>query len=126
MSLSFEINPRFLVDIPHPSQRNIEPIDDYQQEQLLSLEQACQPLENLLGKELSLYITVAKLNSQKPKHGLTQDESASIYLYTMEWNQPQNSLHVLLNQALYHIDRNQLQPWSKYLKLLFRAFFKLP
>ncbi|UJR11985.1 hypothetical protein I4U23_016163 [Adineta vaga] len=126
MSFSFETNPRFLADISHQSQENIEPINDYQQEELVSLEQACQPLQNLLGTELQLYITVAKLNSKQSKHELTQDESASIYLYTMEWNQPENSLHVLLNQVLYAMDRNQLQPWSKYLKLLFTAFFKLP
>ncbi|CAF1470056.1 unnamed protein product [Adineta steineri] len=44
----------------------------------------------------------------------------------MEWNQPENSLHILLNQALCAIDRNQLQPWLKYIKLLFTALFKLP
>ncbi|UJR07168.1 hypothetical protein I4U23_011456 [Adineta vaga] len=126
MSFSFEINPRLLIDISHRSQENIKPINDYQQGELVSLEQACQPLENLLDAELQLYITVARLNSQQSKHGLTQDESASIYLYTMEWNQPQHSLYVLLNQVLCTMDRNQLQSWSKYLKLLFTALFKLP
>ncbi|CAF0972576.1 unnamed protein product, partial [Adineta ricciae] len=75
MSLSFEINPRLLVDIPNQSNRNIESINGYQQEQLLSLEEVCQPLHTILGTELQLYITVAKLNSKEPKHGLTQDES---------------------------------------------------
>ncbi|CAF3892480.1 unnamed protein product [Adineta steineri] len=126
MSFSFEINPRFFIDISHQPQENIESINDYQQEELLSLEQACQPLENLLGTELQLYITVAKLNSKQPKHGLTQDESASIYLYTMEWSQPQNSLHIVLNQVICTMDRNELQHWFKYLKLLFTAFSKLP
>ncbi|UJR19311.1 hypothetical protein I4U23_022440 [Adineta vaga] len=123
---SFEINPRLLIDISHQSNSNIKSINDYQQEQLLSLEEACQSLHNILGTELELYITVAKLNSKEPKHQLTEDESTSIYLYTMEWNQPENSLHVLLNQALIASDRNQLQPWWKYLKLFFTALFKLP
>ncbi|CAF1468049.1 unnamed protein product [Adineta ricciae] len=126
MSLSFEINPRLIIDIPNQSNRNIESINGYQQEQLLSLEEACQPLHTILGTELQLYITVAKLNSKEPKHGLTQDESACIYLYTMEWNQSENSLHVLLNRALVAIDGSQIQPWWKYLKLFFTAIFKLP
>ncbi|CAF0901442.1 unnamed protein product [Adineta steineri] len=108
MSLSFEINPRFLLDSVHETKQNFQPIYCYEQEPLVSLEEACQPLENMLGTELSLYINVAKLNSKEPKQGLTQDESASIYLYTMEWNQSQNSLYY------------------KYLKLLFTALFKLP
>jgi hypothetical protein len=44
----------------------------------------------------------------------------------MEWNQTENSLYALLNQALCAADRSQLQPWGKYLKLFFTAFFKLP
>ncbi|CAF4324889.1 unnamed protein product, partial [Adineta steineri] len=76
--------------------------------------------------ELNLYITVAKLNSKEPKDGLTQDESASIYLYTMEWNETENSLYAILNQTLRTADRSKLRPWLKYLKLFFTALFKLP
>ncbi|CAF4206929.1 unnamed protein product [Adineta steineri] len=126
MSFSFEVNPRFLVDIRHEPKQILEPISDYEQEPLLSLEEACQSLENILGMELNLYITVAKLNSQEPKDGLTQDESASIYLYTMEWNETENSLYAILNQTLRTADRSKLQPWFKYLKLFFTALFKLP
>jgi len=125
MLFSFEVNPRLLIDI-HPKPKQIlESIRGYEQEPLVSLEEACQSLEHILGTELKLYITVAKLNSKELKHGLTQDESASIYLYTMEWNQAENSLYALLNQALCAADRSQLQPWRKYLKLFFTAFFKL-
>ncbi|CAF3790148.1 unnamed protein product [Adineta steineri] len=114
------------VDNPCQLNLNIESINGYEQEQLLSLEEACQPLHNILGTELQLYVTIAKLNSKQPIHELTPDESASIYLYTMEWNQPEKSLHVLLKQTLVAIDRKQLQYWSKYLKLFFTALFKLP
>jgi len=126
MSVSFEVNPRLLVDIRHEPKQILEPISGYEKEPLLSLEEACQSLENILGLELKLYINVAKLNSKEPKDGLTQDESASIYLYTMEWNEPDKSLYVVLNQALCAVDRSKLQPWLKYLKLFFTAFFKLP
>ncbi|CAF1167910.1 unnamed protein product [Adineta ricciae] len=128
MSFSFEINPRLLTDLPPPlpSHQTLHSIYDYQQHPLLPLEQACQPLHDILGTELQLYMTIANLNCQQPKHGLTQDESASIYLYTMEWNEPHHSLHVLLNQALSSLDPNQLQPWLNYLKLFYTALFKLP
>jgi len=126
MSFSFEINPRLLADIRHEPQQMLEPITGYEQEPLLSLEEACQPLENILGNELKLYIIVAKLNAKEPNDGLTQDESASIYLYTMEWNPTENSLYALFNQALCAPDRSQLQPWFKYMKLFFTAVFKLP
>ncbi|CAF1429929.1 unnamed protein product [Adineta steineri] len=126
MSFSFEVNPRLLVDIRHEPKQMLEPISGYEQEPLLSLEEACQPLENILGMELNLYITVAKLNSQEPKDGLTQDESASIYLYTMEWNETENSLYAILNQTFRTADRSKLRPWFKYLKLFFTAIFKLP
>ncbi|CAF0817171.1 unnamed protein product [Adineta steineri] len=126
MSFSFEVNPRLLVNIHQESREILEPICGYEQEPLVSLEEACQSLEYILGTELKSYITAAKLNSKEPKHGLTQDESASIYLYTMEWNKRENSLYVFLNQALCATDRSQLQLWSKYLKLFFTAIFKLP
>ena len=126
MSYSFEANPRLLVDILHESDQIFEPITGYEQEPLVSLEEACQPLQTILGTELKLYITVAKLNSKECKNGLTQDESASIYLYTMEWNETEKSLFAVFNQTLCTNDRSQLQPWLKYLKLFFTAFVKLP
>jgi hypothetical protein len=126
MSFSFEVNPRLLVDIRREPKQILEPISGYEQELLLSLEEACQPLEDILGMELKLYITVAKLNSKEPKDELTPNESASIYLYTMEWNETENSLHAVLNQTLRTADRSKLRPWFKYLKLFFTALFKLP
>ena len=126
MSFSFEVNPRLLVDIRHEPKQIIEPISGLEQEPLVSLEEACQSLENILGTELKLYITVAKANSKEPRNGLTQDESASIYLYTMGWNETENSLYAVLNQTLCSADNTKFQPWLKYLKLFFTALFKLP
>ncbi|CAF1222539.1 unnamed protein product [Rotaria sordida] len=62
----------------------------------------------------------------EPKDGLTQDESASIYLYAMEWNETENSLYAILNRTLCLADRTQLRPWFRYLKLFLTALFKLP
>jgi hypothetical protein len=126
MSFSFEVNPRLLVDFRHEPKQILESISGLEQEPLVSLKEACQSLGNILGTELKLYITVAKANSKEPRNGLTQDESASIYLYTMEWNETENSLYVVLNQTLCSADKSKLQPWLKYVKLFFTAFFKLP
>ncbi len=38
---------------------------------------------------------ISKMNSKQPKGGLTQDESASIHLYTMEWNITENTLYAV-------------------------------
>ena len=54
---------------------------------------------------------------------LTNDESAAVFLYTMEWA---NSVYLLLNKALTNEDRNHLVPWFSYLKLILTALFKLP
>jgi hypothetical protein len=126
MSFPFEVNHRLLVDIRHELTQELQPNRDYEKEPLVTLEEACQPLENILGTDLKPYITVAKLNSTQPKHGLTQDESASIYLYTMEWTETEKSLYTILNQALCSADRSELQPWLKYLRLFFNALTKLP
>ena len=67
---------------------------------------------------------------KSPTDGLTQDESAAICLYTMEWDngttEPYNSLYAHLNQTLKKADRNKLRPRFRYLKLLLIALPKLP
>ena len=52
---------------------------------------------------------------------LTLDESAAVYLYTM--NRP---FYLALNQALRDENPQALEPWSAYLKLLITALRKLP
>jgi hypothetical protein len=97
MSFSFEVNPRLLVDFSDEPKQVLESINELDLEPFVSLEEACESLQNILGTELVLYIKVAKANSKAPKSGLTPDESASIYLYTMGWNETENSLYALLN-----------------------------
>ena len=126
LSFSFEVNSRLLVDFSVESIQVLGPINELEQESVVSLEEACESLQNILGAELELYIKVAKSNSKAPKCGLTPDESASIYLYTMEWDEVQSSLCAALSQTLCSADETKLQPWLKYLKLFFTAFFKLP
>ncbi|CAF3840068.1 unnamed protein product, partial [Rotaria sp. Silwood1] len=66
------------------------------------------------------------MNSTEPEDGLNSDESATIHLYTIEWDVHEDSLYMVLNRTLRLADRIKLQPWFKYLKLFLTAFYKLP
>ena len=52
---------------------------------------------------------------------LTSDESAAVYLYTMD-----SPFYRALNQALRAENPQALEPWSAYLNLLITALRKLP
>jgi hypothetical protein len=96
---------------------DLGPIVGYAKEPLLPLFKACAPLTNILHN-LSFYIQIA-LNEtpEQPPHGLTIDESAAIRLYTIEWDTPHRSLYSALNHTLKFNDREQFQPYFKYIKL---------
>ncbi|CAF4150246.1 unnamed protein product [Adineta steineri] len=55
---------------------------------------------------------------------LPRDESAAIYLYTMELGE--SSFNQVINRALRAEDRSSLKPWFAYLKLFDVAIQKLP
>jgi hypothetical protein len=126
MATSTDINLRLLSNIRDEPQQMLKPISGYELEPVLPLEEACKPLEKVLDQELKQNIVIAKMNSKKPENGLTQDESASIHLYTMEWDIHENSLYMVLNKTLRLADRTKLRPWFRYLKLFLTGFFKLP
>jgi hypothetical protein len=126
MATSIEANPRLRASVRDEPRQMLQPISGYEDEPLLSLEEACKPLEKIIDKELQQNIVIAKMNSEEPEDGLTQDESASIHLYTMEWKIHENSLYAVLNRTLRLADRRKLQPWFRYLKLFLTAFYKLP
>jgi hypothetical protein len=101
------------------------PITGYADEPLLTLDEACVPLMNIIS-HLESHIWVAKQNTSEPQDDLSRDESAAIHLYTMEWGQGSKSLYYLLNQTLKATDRTKLRPWFKYLKLFITGLAKLP
>ena len=123
------INPRYLAGISDEPKQLLQPISGYAAEPLLSLEEACEPLQSIIP-QLSTYIWIAKENSKTPQDGLTQDESAAIHLYTMEWDSANDkhagSLYSHLNRTLKLVDRTKLRPWFRYLKLFLTALAKLP
>jgi hypothetical protein len=99
------------------------PISGYEKEPLVSLEEAVKPLHKELP-DADYYVRIAKDNCQEPKDGLTQDESAAIMLYTIEWQE--NPLYHVINQTLRTEDRRLIKPWFSYLKLVLTALRKLP
>ena len=101
------------------------PIAGYETVDLVSLEDAVIPLASLLNN-LHAMVQTAKRSARHPENGLTQDESAAIHLYTIQWPRPYPSLYTLLNQILRSQDRDSLVIWYSYLKLLLTALYKLP
>ena len=115
---------RYTDIVDEPITQNLPPLPDCDHVPLVSLEGAIQPVSHLF-QGIDWYVWVAKENSLHPADGLTPDESASIYLYTMSCsNGP--SLYQVLNRHLRAENRETLRPWLAYLKLLLTALRKLP
>jgi hypothetical protein len=107
--------------------RILLPIEGYENVQLMSLEEAVKPLVSLfVGDSLLSRVWVAKERCKNPADGLSQDESASIMLYTMEWPSLEQSLYFILNATLRMEDRDRLKPWFPYLRLFIGALSQLP
>jgi hypothetical protein len=65
-----------------------------------------------------------KCKSSKDK--LTRDQSAALYLYSMQWPKGKDSFFFLFNRALRNEDRTKLVPYHNYFKLFMSALNKLP
>ncbi|CAF1155524.1 unnamed protein product [Adineta steineri] len=92
---------------------------------LLSLEDAMKELQDFLI-EINRFVKLAKKYCTYPNdYNLTKDESAAIYIYTMEMTDD-SSVYRVLNQTLRLEDRSKVRPWFGYLKLLDSATSKLP
>lgn len=104
--------------------RELSPIFGYLNQPLVSLEKSLEPVEKQI-EGLHEYIQIAKERCHYPnKHGLSKDQSAAIYLYTMEWGN--NSFYRILNTVLRNSDRNALKSWFSFLKLFDTALKLLP
>ncbi|UJR18168.1 hypothetical protein I4U23_005068 [Adineta vaga] len=100
------------------------PISGFEKAPLLCLEEALKPITELIP-DLDGHIYVAKRNTRDIfNHELTPDESASIYIYTMDMQEI--SLYQVLNQTLRSEKRDDIKPWFLYLKLFMTALIKLP
>lgn len=75
----------------------------------------------LLQKSNTIVDKLAALVGPAGLDGLTRDEAASINIYTLE-----SPVYKVLNSMLLKGDRDPLNPWFPYLKLLLTALHKLP
>ena len=113
-------NNRFITDsLSKLETETYNPISGFETESLVSLEEAVQPIADLVpdvmkhvGKAKEKYINDSDLPI---------NEAAAIYLYTMP-----KSLYGELNKALRNQNRSSLKPWFPYLKLLLTGLYKLP
>ncbi|CAF4021445.1 unnamed protein product [Rotaria sp. Silwood1] len=107
-----------------PVTQLLAPIKGYQDMPLVPLEKTLEPISHFFnGIEENAW--VAKENCRNPPEGLTQDESASIHLYTMQFDGGP-SLFYVLNRTLRAENRQDIQPWFSFLKLFLTALYKLP
>jgi hypothetical protein len=80
------------------SSKRLPPVYGYESEELVPLETALETIESQI-RELPRYIKIAKKYCHFPsEHGLSKDESAAVYIYTMEWDD--TTLYRVLNKAL--------------------------
>ncbi|CAF1292469.1 unnamed protein product [Adineta steineri] len=104
--------------------KRLAPVYGFRVAKLVSIEEALQSVESQID-ELPYFINVAKRHCHYPsEHGLTHDESASIYIYTMEWGE--QTLYRVLNKTLRNENRHLCKIWFPYLKLFDTALNKLP
>ena len=115
-----------ITDIDKEPFDTLMPISGYEDMVLVSLEIAVEPLEPFLP-DIQSYASHAKSRCRKaPVDRLSNDESASIMLYTMGWKPLDQCLHIVLNKTLRSNERAQLEPWFLYLKLFLTALSRLP
>jgi len=116
---------RRITDIAQEPLEFLSAITGYEKMPLVSIDEAVEPLVTILPLIKNQTYT-AKMRCRNPANGLTQDESSSIMLYTMEWYPSNECLYFLLNATLRMKDRTKLKPWFLYLRLLFTALDRLP
>jgi hypothetical protein len=107
-----------------PVDHLLAPIKGYQEEKLVPLIETIKPISAFFN-EIEDNVFVALHNCQNPTDDLTQQESASIHLYTMQFSGGP-SLYQILNQSLRAENRQELKPWFSFLKLFLTALYKLP
>jgi hypothetical protein len=112
-------------DLPLEPRRMLPPIQGYENMPLVSLEEAINPLTSIVPEVERMAWTVTQ-NRFEGEYGLTDDETASILLYTMEWEPRNKSFYVILNNTLQAANRELLKPWFLYLRLIMTALAKLP
>lgn len=113
-------------DIDQQPCRKLMPIQGYADQPLVSLEEAVEPLVDILHDVKRMASWAKWQRATPPADGLTTDESAAITLYSMEWTPREKCLYFALNATLRDENRQTLKPWFLFLKLFLTALFRLP
>jgi hypothetical protein len=100
-------------------------LHEYEQQPLVSLEEAIQSLVPIVPG-IEQMVEIVQQNANQPLDYLSSDESESIMLYTLKWKTPQTSFRFILNETLRSQSRQHLRPWFLYLRLFINALSKLP
>ena len=124
-NINTQTHERFL-DADQEPRKMLQPIEGYQNLPLVSLEEAVEPIIALCS-DIRRRVYIAKENCQNLSNNILQvDEAASIFLYTMEWKPKSECFYVVLNSVLRNENRNEINPWFSYLKLILTAFTRIP
>ncbi|CAF1282220.1 unnamed protein product [Adineta ricciae] len=108
-----------------PSEKMVKVIESFDALPTVSIDEAVDPLVSLIP-DVKKMVAKVQEKCKSPKDGLTSDESASIMLYSLEWDPRETSFYIILNNTLRTEDQEQLKPWNLYLKLFICALEKLP
>jgi hypothetical protein len=104
----------------------LTPIQGYEKKPLVSLEHAVKRIVEYVPDVMRMaYVAKMKCNNP-PADSLSLDESASIMLYSMNWEPQEECLYHVLNATLRAENRRKLVPWFLFLKLIMTAFAHLP
>lgn len=110
---------RFISDTLSKRESTYNPISGYESVPLMSLEDAVRNIAPFIPDVMS-YAATAKDECTKNAK-LNINESAAVYLYTME-----TDFYSTLNKKLRNENHSDLVPWFSYLKLFITALLKLP
>ncbi|CAF1055456.1 unnamed protein product [Adineta steineri] len=115
-----------ILDIAEESGHILTPIQGYDKQPLVTLEQAIEPIIPFVP-DIKRMAFIAKVKCGKsPANDLSIDESASIILYSMDWESQEECLYHALNKTLRTENRRKLKPWFLYLRLILTALSRLP
>ena len=122
---NFSQNSFRLLDVYKELQNILPPIQGFENTQLVSLNEAIVPLETYMP-DIKLMVEMVELNYVEMQDGLTRDESNSIKLYLLDSQSMKSSLSYHLNKALRSENRQELEPWFLFLRLIITALSRLP
>ena len=113
-------------DVAGEPMRPLPPLRGFEDEPLVSFEEATKPLIGLVEEIEHMVYNIQRIKIRS-ENGLTVDESSSIALYSMDWSPREKSFYMNLNKTLRDPKRESLlPPWLKFLRLFFTGLSKLP